>query len=55
MRSPCEFCGKMPNKPNPTYFSIAEILAQTPQSVWNEYKANGYKIHEAIREELSYA
>jgi len=53
--TPCEFCGKIPNEPRMRYYSIAEILQQTPRSVWDEYRANGYTIYEAIKEEWSYA
>ena len=27
------------------------VLIATPISVWNEYRANGYTMHDAIREE----
>lgn len=31
------------------------VWEQTPQSVWDEYRANGYSIQEAIQSEMSYA
>lgn len=37
------------------YYQPNDILWQTPPSVWEEYKKNGYTIAEAIKEEWSYA
>jgi hypothetical protein len=37
------------------HYEQSDILLQTPQSVWQMYKANGYTLEQAIREELSYA
>jgi len=31
------------------------LLIQTPHSVWEQYRADGYTITEAIKEEWSYA
>jgi len=30
------------------------VWAQTPRSVWDAYAEDGYSIHEAVREEMSY-
>ncbi len=37
------------------HYEVEGIWQQTPQSVWDEYIANGYTIQQAIRQELSYA
>ena len=31
-----------------------ELLMQTPREVWDEYRENGYPLHEAISMEFSY-
>lgn len=52
----CEFCGKEQNEPKRHYTTIdLDLLRQTPRSVWDEYRENGYTIYEALRMEASYA
>jgi hypothetical protein len=33
---------------------MPDLLEQTPKSVWADYLANGYTLHQAVAEELSY-
>lgn len=38
------------------YFNLyGDLFTQTPREVWDEYRANGYTMAQAIREEMSYA
>ena len=41
----------------PKYYDILfdDLVTQTPKEVWNQYLADGYSMHEAIREERSQA
>lgn len=48
---PCPCCGAIPEK---AWYVEDDLLLQTPRSVWDMYKENGYTIVEAMREERSY-
>jgi hypothetical protein len=52
----CEFCGKTNNPPRPYYMmnEREELLRQTPRYVWEEYRADGYTLAQAISMEFSY-
>lgn len=54
MSAKCTHCGQSLEEPKKPY-QQNDLLLQTPQSVWREYKANGYTLAQAIAEELSYA
>lgn len=52
--SKCKKCGSELSEERKPY-EVDGLLLQTPKSVWEEYKANGYTIAEALSEERSYA
>jgi hypothetical protein len=53
---PCGFCGKFPNELRKKFYEniFDDLFKQTPASVWEEYKKQGYTIHQAILMEHSY-
>lgn len=52
----CEFCKKIQNPPRPVYMMTerVELIRQTPKSVWDEYRADGYTLEEGVSMEFSY-
>lgn len=56
MKARCDKCdGKgVVEQPYLSAAVVPDLLRQTPKEVWDEYLANGYSLHEAVAEELSY-
>jgi hypothetical protein len=50
--SPCWDCGR--REPFDPKWLAPLLRFQTPKSVWDEYRENGYTHAEAMAEELSY-
>lgn len=50
----CEFCGKQANPKEHYPMLFDDLFRQTPKEVWDQYRAEGYTLHEAIKMERSY-
>jgi len=50
----CKHCGSVLDEPRKPY-EQSDLLLQTPPSVWELYRENGYTLAQAMREELSCA
>lgn len=51
----CKCCGQEIKRNPYESYGATNLLIQTPKSVWAHYRADGYTIAEALREEWSYA
>ena len=51
----CPHCGEVLHPRTDPADLAKTLLIQTPPSVWAQYRADGYTIGEAIKEEWSYA